>query len=411
MKCWMNKNLVLLFSGQLVSQVGDRFYMLALSFWVLKTTGSPAKMGIVLACSLIPSLLLGLVSGAFIDRYSRKAIIVGTDLIRGLIIGGVAAAYILDELSFSIIIISQVLLSVNAAFFDPAVPAIIPGIVKTEDLSRANSMTELIRGIASIAGPVLGGVVVAVFGYSFAFVFNGISFILSAFFESFMELPEVIQSKDGGKFTFKSIKQDIIEGYRYIAADSALMVILVMVALIHFFVGSVEVVLPVLADGLNGDGAQNLGFLQAAFGIGAVITALAISLLNIANKEDRLLFGSIFLIGVGYCTMAVLGLAGIVGIPLFLLVFLLMGAFVILAATCFRSIIQRSIDEHMAGRVFGVVSSICTGTIPLAMLIYGFLVTYIDMNQLVLTSGLLILPITIGFYRRYIKTIKIKQGD
>jgi len=70
-----NKNFVLLLSGQFVSQIGDKFQMIALSFWVLKTTGSSAKMSVVLAASLIPSLILGFFSGAFIDRYNRKKLL------------------------------------------------------------------------------------------------------------------------------------------------------------------------------------------------------------------------------------------------------------------------------------------------------------------------------------------------
>ena len=82
----MNRNLGLLLSGQLVSQIGDKFHMLAVAFLVLKTTGSPAKMGIMLFCSVFPGMLLGFISGAFLDRYSRKAIIVGADVVRGLIV-------------------------------------------------------------------------------------------------------------------------------------------------------------------------------------------------------------------------------------------------------------------------------------------------------------------------------------
>ena len=85
----MNRNLNLLLGGQLISQIGDKFHMLAVAFMVLKTTGSPAKMGIVLFCSVCPGMLLGFISGAFLDRYSRKTIIVGADVVRGLIVSGV----------------------------------------------------------------------------------------------------------------------------------------------------------------------------------------------------------------------------------------------------------------------------------------------------------------------------------
>ena len=73
--------------------------MLALSFWVLETTGSPAKMGLVLACTLVPSLVLGFFSGAFVDRYNRKTIIVVTDVLRGVVISVITVLFLHGSLS------------------------------------------------------------------------------------------------------------------------------------------------------------------------------------------------------------------------------------------------------------------------------------------------------------------------
>lgn len=405
MKYALNKNLSLLLGGQLVSQVGDKFYLLALSYWVLTSTGSPAKMSIVLAASLFPSLLLGFVSGAFIDRFSRKAIIVGTDLSRGLIVGFVALAYVMDFLSFSLIIVSQILLSINAAFFDPTIPAIIPGIVSKDQLSKANAKTQLIRGISSIAGPVLGGLTVAGLGYAFAFLFNAVSFLFSAFFEMFLKLPQVegVGHQKGKPILqqAQSIRKEIIQGYRYILARKNLGIILVMVAVIHFFVGSFEVIIPVLAESLKGSGARNLGYFQAAFGAGAVLMAAVISFYNINNREARFLFSSVFLVGCGYISVSLLHLGGIDFIHPFLPVFLLTGGFIIMAGTCFKSLIQKNIEDRMAGRVFGVVSSVGNGSIPFAMMVYGFLLSYVQAYFLTLVTGLILLPLSLVFYNRY----------
>lgn len=397
LKLTVNRNLGLLLSGQLVSQVGDKFYLLALSFWVLNTTQSPAMMGIVLACSLFPSLVFGFVSGAFIDRYDRKAIIVGTDMIRGVVIGIVAAAYYLDALSLSLILVSQVVLSINAAFFDPTIPAIIPRIVKRDQLTKANSQTQFIRGISSITGPVLGGVAVAAMGYGFAFVFNAVSFLVSAFFELFIKIPPV----DKTTTRETSIKHEILEGYKYILKDKGLIIVLIMVGIIHFFVGSIEVLIPVLANSLTGKGAENLGFIQTALGVGAVLMALVISIRTIDGKEVRYLFSSVFLIGLGFIFTGVLFFAGIVVVIPFLLVFFMTGMFLILGGTCFKSIIQKNTDDRLAGRVFGVVSSVGNGSIPFAMLVYGFLLTYVEFQHLSLASGLILLPLSLFFYKKY----------
>ena len=107
----LNKNLNILLSGQLVSQLGDRFYMLAVATWIVETTRSPSLMGIVIFCTLFPSIVIGFVSGGFIDKYNRKRIIVLTDILRGITILAVTAAFYLHALHLSVVLLAQIILS------------------------------------------------------------------------------------------------------------------------------------------------------------------------------------------------------------------------------------------------------------------------------------------------------------
>ena len=83
---FINKNFFLLWSGKLVSEIGDRFYALALAWWILQKTNSPSIMGFFMAVSVLPGLLLGPFSGALIDRWNRKTIIIMADIIRGIVV-------------------------------------------------------------------------------------------------------------------------------------------------------------------------------------------------------------------------------------------------------------------------------------------------------------------------------------
>ena len=266
----MTKDFKLLLSGQLVSQVGDKCHMIALAFWVLDTTGSSGKMGAVLAASLVPSLLLGLFSGAFIDRYSRKAIIVGTDVIRGLILLTFAGMMALGQVNFAVVLVLQVLLSINAAFFDPSIPAVIPQVVGKEDLARANAMHQSVNSFAMIGGAALGGVAVAGLGYGPVFLLNGLSFLVSAGFEAFIRIPRQMNSGSG-----KNLLSDIREGYAYLFGSRKLLIILSMVMVIHFFVGGLEVFMPVIANRSGGPGV--LGLFQAGLGGGILVMSLLLS--------------------------------------------------------------------------------------------------------------------------------------
>ena len=187
------------------------------------------------------------------------------------------------------------------------------------------------------------------------------------------------------------------------------MVILIMVGVIHFFVGSIEAVIPVLATDLRGGSAENIGFIQTFFGLGAVIAALFISIRNIKDNEVLFLFGSVFMVGLLLFLIGVIHMSGMRMVMPFLILFLAVGGCIIFAGTSFRSILQKEVDDMMMGRVFGFVSSVGNISIPLAFLIFGILMEYIPHNAILATSGLILLPTSILAYLKYTETLSEQQ--
>ena len=389
----INRNFFYLLAGQFVSQIGDKFHYIALSFWILKTTGSSAKMGAVLAASLIPSLILGFFSGAFIDRYNRKIIIVGTDLLRGLIIALFALLFYLEMMNFYVILLMQALLSVNAAFFDPAIPSVIPQIVDEKDLASANSKHQFVNGFSTIAGAFLAGIFISAFGYLWVFIINAVSFIVSAGFECFIHIPPT--SKSALKEEQPGIFEDMKQGYHYIFSRRVLVILLFMVMIIHFFVGSIEVFMPVIAHAISENGARNFGFFQAALGLGTIIMAIVLSIKSIFGKEKTALFTSVFFIGLLYVAASFFKGNETVLTSLFLAMIFLFGCCIICAGISFKTLLQKSIDNKFAGRVFAVAGSVGNAAIPGAMIIYGVLLEKYEYQTLLMVSGLVLMLLSI----------------
>jgi MFS family permease len=364
-------------------------------------------MGGVLFCSFFPTFLMGFVAGAVVDKYDRKTIILAADFMRGLVVAVVAYLHYLNLLNIYAIYISQILLSVCAAFFNPVIPAVIPQIIDKGRLARANSMTSFVRGFSSMIGPALGGIAVAALGYTSVFAFNAASFIISAVFECFLEIPGH-QNKKGGR---TGIIGSAIEGLSYIFQHRSLSIILIMVAAIHFFVGSIEVLMPVLSGQIAGSGAKNLGYIQTFFGLGTVLMALMISFYNINGKEVGLLFGGIGAFGSVCLIIAYLSTAAINDVVFYLGPFLFLGSFIILAATCFRTILQKDVANEMAGRVFGAAGTIGDISIPIAMLAYGFLLKLISCSLLLAATGVFLMLLSSIFYLRYRRIKAPEKGQ
>ncbi|MDO0823169.1 MFS transporter [Desulfosporosinus nitroreducens] len=386
----INNNLFLLLCGQLISQIGDKFYSLALAYWVLQTTHSPSLMGIVLFFSMAPAIMTGFFSGGIIDFFNRKTLMVNTDIIRGLVVSAVAVSYYAGALNILIIIAAQVILSICSAFFDPTVQAIIPQIVEKDELSKANAKSQFIGGIALVAGPLLGGICAVWLGYGFIFSFNALSFFIAALLATLL----VIKPLTRAEHLKKRIRENIFDGYKYIFKNRSIILIVSVIAILHFFVGSVQVIMPVFAVTLKGNGAQNLGYIESFYGTGVILTGFLLSLTSINNKEKEFMYGGICFIGLVYALFGILSNLGIRDVFPYFLIFFSMSSAVVVISTCYRAILQKNVEYAMAGRVFGIIGSVGNFTYPVAMLIFGVLLDWFKYGQLLMFCG--IITITLG---------------
>lgn len=391
----INKDFSLLLGGQAVSQIGDKFHMIAISLWVLESTGSTAKMGTVLAVSWIPAVVLSLFSGAFIDRYDRKRIIVGTDFLRGAIIGLFALLFCFDYMNFYLILIMQGVLSANAAFFDPAIPAVVPQIVKKEDLTRANSIQQFVRGISTIAGASLGGICASAFGYLAVFAFNAASFIFSGCMELFITIPGHDDNESGPKSS-ESIFDNMRDGFSYIFKDNLIISLVIVVMLIHFCYGAIEVFMPVIASfSLDGENGRNLGFLLASLACGTVATTLVLAAKDIQGNEKRMLFSAVFLEGALLIGSSYIQWKSVWALYVFAGVLFLFGCTTMLAFISYRTLLQKRVDNRFSGRVFALAGSLANASLPAAILLYGVLLERFGLDTLLLVSGIIVLPISL----------------
>lgn len=397
----INRDFSLLLGGQSISQVGDKFHMIAVSLWVLEATGSTAKMGAVLAASLIPSIILSLFSGAFIDRYNRKRIIVGTDLLRGVIIGLFALLFYFGQMNFQLILVMQGLLSACAAFFDPTIPSVIPQIVRKDELTRANSLQQFVSGFSTIAGVFLGGICVSFFGYLAVFAFNAVSFVFSGCFELFINIPEHDRT-ERAKTHSVSIFGSMKEGFSYVFHDRGLVVLVLMVMLIHFFYGAIEVFMPVIASfALGGEEGMNLGFLLAALASGTVAATVFLSIRNTQGKEKHILFSAILLEGVFFVVSSYIPDKSAWSLYAFLGMLFLLGVVTMFAYISFRTILQVKVDNRLSGRVFALSTSLANASMPAAMLLYGGLLERFALDTLLLMSGITIIPVSVAAFLLY----------
>ena len=394
----LDKNYFLLWSGALVSKIGDKFYTIALAWWILQETKSPAIMGLMLVVSVLPGLLIGPFAGALIDKWPRKPMLIIPDLIRGLIVTGVAVLSGMGRLEIWHIITAAGVISLASAFFDPSVQAVIPQIVTEENIPKANALNLMVGGISSVIGPILGSVVIGLLGFTTVFLINGLSYLISGFFEGFMIIP-YINKKDGKNMM---ILEDLKEGFRFLKNQRKMLIIIGIIGIAHFFIGGLFVTLPFLADNLTGKGVQNLGSLETILGAGLILGTLCINLNQKNVFRDTFLFVFMAIIGSCFFGMGLfkhfnililipyLGLIGIIGVG------------IANASVYWESLLQLNTPNHIAGRIFSLSNMIGNISMPVAYGLFGILFNQFSIVSILISSGLFLIGISLLLMLNYL---------
>jgi MFS family permease len=196
-----NRNFTRIWSGQIVSQTGDKFYAIALAVWIVEKTGSPALMAALLIASTVPGLIMGPFAGALVDRWNRKTVMIAADVLRAAVAAGVAILAALGILQVWEVAGAAVAISTASAFFSPALSASLPGVVGDEKLGEANSLSQLGGGVTNVLGPACGAIVLSFLGYPAVYAVNAASFVVSACLVALSSVPPSQGTAPKGRLT------------------------------------------------------------------------------------------------------------------------------------------------------------------------------------------------------------------
>jgi len=198
----------------------------------LQMTGSPAIAGVVLALEGIPKLL-GPLAGAILDRANKRWLMIGTDLIRGVILIAVFGLQLLGWLQIWHLYILVVILGASSVIYDPALRVILPTLVPDKTLSKANSFLQGSLQISMIAGTTLAGIALAAFGAPIALLLDGVSFLGLALALWFIRFPPaLLQSTD---IKASQVLRDMFAGLHFIIITQEVL----MLTFIAFFINLV----------------------------------------------------------------------------------------------------------------------------------------------------------------------------
>src|SRR5215216_2910769 len=384
-----NRSFRQLWLGQVVSQMGDWFDTIALYTIILKLTGSGRDVGLLLVARFVPSFFFGPISGVIADRFSRKRIMIVSDILRAVVVLGFLFVRRADQLW--IIYVLTVFQLGLSTFFEPAKTAAIPSIVEDRELVAANAISSVTWSAMLTIGAAIGGFITSWFGTDAAFILDAVTYVLSAALIASIRVPKR-KKRERQKVSMGRLLgvTETIEGIKYVK-DRPRVLALLMVKPAWGLGGGILTLLAVFGERIFpvGKGAAGgIGVLFAARGIGTAIGPIVAR--RISGEVDRrmqvsigiaFLIGGVFYMLFGTATsfvfaLVVLGIAHCGGSILWV----------------FSTVIlQRAVEDKFRGRVFAAELALLTLTMAASNYVTGELLDRFQISPRIVTVGIGIL--------------------
>jgi len=371
-----------------ISLFGDRLHQIALGVMVLSITGSALQTGMVFLAATLPNLLLGPLAGTFVDRWDQKVVMIASDLLRA---GLVLVIPFLVEANVMLVYPLVFGVTTVSLFFRPAKAAILPRIVRREDLTPAIGAVWTGETVADIAGYPLAGVFVAFLGTNLALAFwvDSVTYLVSAVLLAGLIVPPVAREV-GPRVVgaMAAFTVELREGWHFLRRETALFQNTMVSVLAQLSIGATLALMVVYTErSLEGDTIpypESYAVIEAAIGLGNLVGGFVVGAIGARLRKGWLVVTGFLIMGLatvvlGLTSNEVLAVVAAVTIGIFNLVY------VIPSQTLFA---ERT-PAGLMGRVVAIRSSIVMGALTGAMAVSSVLADHVDAGLIIAATGLL----------------------
>ena len=325
--------------SQFISLLGSTATFVAIPFQVYEITGSSLAVGLLGVAELAPILVLALLGGALADAFDRRRLVIAAEAGAAVAAGVLLLNSALDEPRLWVIYLCAALLAGCYGLLRPPLDALVPQVVAKHELKAASAIDFFVGNTAQIAGPALGGILIAAFGVTVNYAIDTASFLLSAFALWLMHPPPALSQK------VKPSLKGIVEGFRYARSRQEL-VGTYLVDMNAMFFAMPMALFPAMAERYGG--AEALGLLYAAPAIGSLIASVTSGWARHVHRHGR----AVVLAAAGWgIAIAAFGVADSLWVAVVLLA--VAGGFDAISGIFRSTIWNETIPDHLRGRLAG----------------------------------------------------------
>lgn len=370
-----------LWLGQLISSFGDTLHYIALVVFVFQLTGQGLAVAGLVAAEVAPVLLLGPIAGVVVDRFSRKAVLIGADLVRAALV----LSLVWPQGAWQAYAVAAGL-AAGSTFFNPAVQAVIPVLTTEEQRLAANSVAWSTGRLVQIVASALAGGLIALVGTRAAFALNAASFLASALLLARLPIPpHAGQVAAGAKRGLGAYFHDARLGLAFARRDRFVSRLLLVQALASFAVGGTGAMLVVLAERHLRLPPAGFAWLIGAIGVGALLGPLIPNTLATDYRDARWLFVPYVIRGAGDVLLAVF-----TPLPVALVLLFVYGLNTSTGMVVFNTTVQGAVPDAVRGRVFTLLDVTWSLMRLVSLALGGVLVDVLGIRPLYWLGGTLL---------------------
>lgn len=377
------RNFRLLWGGMTVSLLGDGIYFVAIAWEALRLSNTTMAVSLVGIAWMLPTVAFLLTGGALSDRIDRRRLMLWATLGQALAIGAIGVLITLGSIQLWAMLVLVAICGAANAFFLPAFEAIVPTILEPGDLPQASALDQFIRPLAfQLAGPAIGGIVIAIAGTGTAFLLDAATFLVVAGALVAMRLPRWHPAGDPRE---RRSLTDIGEAVRFVRANPWLCRTLLAAGLtMLLFVGPSQVLLPFVVKNVLHAGSGTLGAIRACGGVGALIAAVGVSQRGLPGWPVRAM-----LAGWALQCLTLAGYALASDAWLFGAISLIGGGFGAAASVVWGTLMKTQVPNELLGRVASLDFLVSIGLVPVSFAITGPIAQAIGAEATLLGAGVL----------------------
>jgi len=378
-----------IWSGQAISLITSAILQMAIIFYLTEQTGSALVLSIASMAGFLPYAVLGPLIGVLVDRYDRKMIMIGADLI----IAGAGAVLALVamymELPVWMVMVVLFIRSVGTAFHTPALNAVIPLLVPETQLTRCAGYSQSMQSISYILSPAVAALLYSAWELNAIIAIDVLGAVIACFTVALVRIPQL---SDEQQSLERNFLKELKDGFAVLKKHRGLFALLLVGTMYTCVYMPINALYPLISMEYFGGTPFHVSITEIAFASGMLAGGLVLGLLGGFKRRVILITASFVMMG---ASLTVSGLLPPSGFVAFVICCVIMGLSVPFYSGVQTALFQERVAPEYLGRVFSLTGSVMSLAMPIGLIFSGLFADIIGVNYWFFISGLLILGISV----------------